>query len=321
MTRRKPNKVDSDPLKEATIIALKRVIDPLLSLMFDAGVTVQDLNQLIRERAVRSASERLLRESGQESKSRVAIVTGLPRSEVARILDAPDAYPLGRRGQHPARRVLDAWHKDPRFLTKGGDPALLPVYGSRRSFEKLISLYSVGTPVRAMLDELTRIDAVEICDDQHVRAKSRVPIFTGLTTNAIAMVGERGRDLLETLTNNMRRSSNPLFEATAVVSDAEPEMVSLIRREITQQGTNFINGVDSLLSRSQKKPTGRGVDSNGKRRLGVTVFYFQDTENAKVIPAGLRAVRRKNLKRTTDAKLTSRKRKSNGSNKDKPPLL
>jgi hypothetical protein len=179
----------------------------------------------------------------------------------------------------------------------------------------------VGTPVRAMLDELTRIDAVEICDDQHVRAKSRVPIFTGLTTNAIAMVGERGRDLLETLTNNMRRSSNPLFEATAVVSDAEPEMVSLIRREITQQGTNFINGVDSLLSRSQKKPTGRGVDSNGKRRLGVTVFYFQDTENAKVIPAGLRAVRRKNLKRTTDAKLTSRKRKSNGSNKDKPPLL
>jgi hypothetical protein len=36
-----------DPLKEATIVALKRVVDPLVDLMFDAGVTVREFSQII----------------------------------------------------------------------------------------------------------------------------------------------------------------------------------------------------------------------------------------------------------------------------------
>ena len=59
--------------------------------------------------------------------------------------------------------------------------------------------------MRAMLDELTQIDAVERLAHQQVKAKSRLPILTGLTTSAIAAVGERCSDLLKTLTYNVRR--------------------------------------------------------------------------------------------------------------------
>src|ERR1700733_5186016 len=106
----------NDPLKEATIAALKRVVDPLADLMFDAGVTVHEFSQLIRERAVQIAARRVSKESGRDSKSRVAIITGLPRSEVARILRSDDVSPSTRLGQHPARKVLAAWFDDPRFL-------------------------------------------------------------------------------------------------------------------------------------------------------------------------------------------------------------
>ncbi len=303
-TKRKTGDRTIDPLKEATTIALSRVIDPLLDLMLDAGVTVRELNQLIRERAVRNATRRVVRDTGRESRSRVAIATGLPRSEVAKILGSRDKLNPARRGQHPARRVLAAWYEDSRCLTPTGDPAVLPIFGRRRSFEHLVSIYGSGIPVRAMLDELTRIAAVEHLPNQKLLAKSRVPIITGLNSSAIAMVGERGADLLETMTNNVRRKSVPLFEATAVVSDADPAMIGVIQREINQQGSSFVSSVNSLLNRSRVKRSRASANSAVGCRLGVTVFYFQDQNSSAVVPSGSSVRRRINLRRTVDERET-----------------
>jgi hypothetical protein len=288
----------ADPVKDATVSALERVLDPLLELLFDAGVTVQELNQIARNRAVRIASHRVIKESGRGSKSRVAIMTGLPRSEVTRILGSSVSAPKSKPDQHPARRVLAAWHDDPRFLASNGDPAVLPIFGKRRSFERLVERYGASIPVRAMLDELMQLDAVERLEDQKVRAKSRVPIMTGLTNRSIAAVGERGRDLLETLAHNVRRSAQPYFEATAVIDDGDLELVNFLRREIAEQGTNFINSATSLLNRSQIKRGSKTAKSSRPVRLGVTVYYFQEEspsadEAARIGTHG----RRKNLRR------------------------
>jgi hypothetical protein len=288
----------NDPLKEATIAALKRVVDPLVDLMFDAGVTVHEFSQIMRESAVRTAAKRVSRETGRDSKSRVAIITGLPRSEVARILKANDVSPSTRLGQHPARKVLAAWFDDSRFLAANGDPAVLPIFGKRRSFEQLVAIHSRGIPVRAMLDELTQIDAVERLDDQRVKAKSRIPILTGRTGSAIAAIGERTKDLLDTLTNNLRCTSKPLFEGTALADETDVEMISLIRREIAEQGTNFINSANSLFGRSSLKSKRVVAKRSRKYRLGVTVYYFQDDVDGatKSTPEATYG-RRKNLRR------------------------
>jgi hypothetical protein len=288
----------NDPLKEATIAALKRMVDPLVDLMFDAGVTVHDLSQIMRESAVRTAARRVFKETGRESKSRVAIITGLPRSEVARILKSDDLSPGHRLRQHPARKVLAAWFDDPRFLAANGDPAVLPIFGKRRSFEQLVAMHSRGIPVRAMLDELTQVDAVERLENQRVRVKTRIPILTGTSGSAIAVIGERTRDLLDTLTNNLRRTSKPLFEATALADETDPETVSQIRREIAEQGANFINSANSLLSRPFIKPKRSTAKKPTKYRLGVTVYYFEDDISRAIEPnAETIYPRRKNLRR------------------------
>jgi hypothetical protein len=285
-----------DPLKEATIGVLKNVIDPLVDLMFDASVTVHEFCQLVRETAVRTAHGRASIEGGRKSKSRVSIMTGLPRSEVARILKSDDSPPGRRLGQHPARKVLAAWFDNPRFLAIDGDPAVLPIFGKRRSFEQLVATHSRGTPVRAMLDELTQMDAVEILDDQRVKAKSRVPVLTGLTSNAIAVIGERTRDLLDTLRSNLRSDSTPLFEGTAVLDEADLDMVALLRREIAEQGVSFITSANSLLRRSSARQIRPNTKPSAKCRVGVTVFYFQGgIQNPS--ESKTETVRRKNLQR------------------------
>jgi hypothetical protein len=266
----------SELLKETTIFALERVVDPLVYLMFDAGITVREFCRLIRERAVRSAVTRVKRENGRSSNSRVAIITGLARAEVARILNVEDVSSGTRPGRHPARRVLAAWHDNRRFLGPNGDPAVLPIFGRRRSFEQLVAMNSGGIPVRAMLDQLAQINAVEILAGQRVKAKSRVPIFKGMTSTAIANLGERAGDLLRTLGGNIRATANPLFEETAVLNDIDITAVPLVRRQIAEQGAAFIDGATSLLSRSRMKRRLSILPKSTQCRVGVTVYYFQD---------------------------------------------
>jgi hypothetical protein len=200
-------------------------------------------------------------------------------------------------GQHPARKVLAAWFDDPRFLAENGDPAVLPIFGKRRSFEQLVATHSRGIPVRAMLDELTQIDAIERLEDQRIKAKSRIPVLTGRTGSAIAVIGERTKDLLDTLMNNLRCTSKPLFEGTALTDEADVEMVSLIRREIAEQGANFLSSANSLFSRSSVKAR-RLAKRPTKCRLGVAVYYFQDDIDgeAKSVPEPT-SRHRKNLRR------------------------
>lgn len=287
-----------DPLKETAISALRRMVDPLVDLMFDMGITVQEFSLLVRDRAVRSAAERVARESGRKNNSRVAIITGLARAEIARILDSNEPS-FGSRGeQHPARRVLAAWHENQRFLAANGDPAILPIFGKRKSFEKLVAAHSGGIPVRAMLDQLTQISAVEILPEQQVKAKSRVPIFKGMTGSAIVNIGERAGDLLGTLKYNLRTSSAPLFEGTAFVGDVDIGMVPLVRREIAEQGSAFIDGATSLLSRSRHKRKRSSVKEASQCRVGVTVYYFEDEiASASARRPSRNAGRRKNLQR------------------------
>ena len=291
-----------DPLKAATITTLERVIDPLMDLTFDAGITVHEFSRLVRERAVRIASARIIRESGRSSNSRVAITTGLARGEVARILKAEKVYPGRLVGQHPARKVLAAWYENVQFLGANGDPAVLPIFGKRKSFERLVGMYSGGIPVRAMLDELAQIRAVEVLPRQRIKAKVRVPTFRGMTTSAIANVGEWAADLLTTLTRNLRTSSNALFEATALMSNIDASAVPLVRRNIAEQGAVFIDGTTSLLTRSRVKTARARARISPQCRIGVTVYYFEEELPADS-DASIAAKQRKNLRRNPKGRI------------------
>lgn len=287
----------ADPLRESTINALKPVLESLLDLLFDVGITVREFNLLARRAAVHIAIKRLRIDGGQDSKSRVAIITGLPRSEVAKIINSSDSLTTTKDVQQPARRILTSWFNDPRFLDSSGQPAAIPIFGKRRSFEFLVSKYGTGIPLRAMLDELIQIGAIERLPQQRIRAKARVPISVGLTANAIEAAGARCSDLLGTLIKNIRRSDQPLFEATSMILDANPELMPLVRREIAEQGANFINASNSLLRRAHSRSKKPVKKDESRYRAGVTVFYFEESEvgeSRKPV-----RTRRENLRRIT----------------------
>lgn len=300
------NSVSREPLKVSTLLAWRRIVDALVEVLFDGGVTVHEITRLIRERAVRAASRTISSKTGRSSNSRVAIMTGLSRSEVARILRAKDVSSARRLGQHPGERVLSAWYESAPFLSANGDPATLPIFGKYKSFENLVLLNSGGIPVRAMLDQLSQVDAIEVLPGQRVRPKSRIPVFTGLSSAAIASIGERGAELIETLKSNLRKSSNPFFEGTAIVENIDSDVIPLIRREITEQGVNFIESANSLLKRHKAKVRKSARQTKPTYRVGVTLYYFQNETSEKTFGAIGESAPRRNLKRRMRVKSSTR---------------
>ncbi len=296
-TTRRRNSQEPDAVCEAALNALALLMDPILDFVFDLGVSAHDINSLIRAKAVQVASQRLIREEGVSSKSRVAIITGLPRSEVTKLLGLPKSLQRTKLGQSPARRTLAGWLNDPRFLTPSGEPAVLPIFGKRRSFEQLVSKYSPGIPLRAMLDEVIRIGAVDRLPDQRVRACKGTSTSKYFDPTAIEAVGKHCRDLLVTLIQNLR-GERRMFESTTLVSNGNPHMLHDARVATVACSKDFIDQVALLFKRYQTKD--RRASNKDTRRAGVTIFYFEDLicpSNRAPTQINRKLVRRKNLRR------------------------
>lgn len=291
------NLQEPDPVREAALNALALLVDPLLDFMFDLGVSVHDVNSVVRARAVQVASNRLIRNEGVSSKSRIAIITGLPRSEVTKLLNPPNSLKRTKLVQQPAKRTLTAWLNDPKFLTSSGEPAVLPIFGKRRSFEKLVSKYCAGIPLRAMLDELIQIGAVDRLPNQRVRTYTCASTSKNFAPHAIEAVGEHCRDLLITLTKNIRGEQR-MIESTVLVSDGDPRMLHDIQKDIVDDSKDYINDVAFLLKQLQHRD--KRAPNCETRRVGVTIYYFEDQiypPNGVSTQFNKRVVRRKNLRR------------------------
>ena len=306
----------NNPLKKATAFALKRILDPLIDLMLDTGITVHEFGEIVRECTVQRARVRISRQGGRVSKSRVAIITGLPRAEVSRLLNPRREPKTNRSGQYPAGTVLAAWHDDPFFLTENGKPAVLPIYGVKRSFERLVGSYCAGIPVRAMLDQLLQVGAAEVLPGQYVKANSRIPTCAGFDSSAVTFIGDRTRDLLDTLIKNLR-GSDSLFDGSAVCNDLDAEDIRHVRTEIAEQGALLIDRAKEIFRRARKNRQHlKSKPRRPPRRVGITVYYFQADTSDDTLGSQRRpeAAGRKNLRRQP-RKVGARKSKNKGSSR------
>jgi hypothetical protein len=138
------------------------------------GKGAGSLYKIIKQAYVELAKEEFGIGGKKATVSRIAILTGLTRKEVTALLAQP------RTGNGPieeeynrAAWVIAGWLKDPRFSDGRGHPAPLPLGGKRGSFAALVKVYSGDIPVRAMLDELLHVGAVQLMKDGRVCLRSR----------------------------------------------------------------------------------------------------------------------------------------------------
>ena len=275
----------SETLKAAVLRAVLRLLHPLVRLLLEAGVGVGEFHQLAKLAYVRAAQDTT--PGASPNFSRISVLTGIPRGEVAEILRRPEeGPPEAERGAQRAERVLHGWWNDTDYCDDNGEPLKLPLRGSRRSFSTLVKRYAGDPRVLTLLRELLRVKAVRRLPDGQLEVLSRTFATARWDNGGIAIVGERVRDLLDTLVHNLKHPSRPRYTRFVANAQVDPRYVPLLLRDLTQQAEVLADSFQDSISDPNRtiRPSRQTQDAH---RLSLGIFI---TEEATLVEPSSEAI-------------------------------
>lgn len=157
----KANSRKSKPVSRQSIAAaelhapLARLLRPLVRLCIRGGMTFPALAQLLRELFVNVAEHDFALEGKEQTDSRVSLLTGIHRKEVARLRGAGAPVHEAPATLSRTSAIIARWLAAPEFTDSKGHPLPLPrtASGDAPSFESLVASITKDVRPRAVLDE------------------------------------------------------------------------------------------------------------------------------------------------------------------------
>ncbi len=225
----------------------------------------------------------------KQSVSRIALLSGLTRKEVQRLLEAhtADDSDAGER-YNRAARVVAGWVRDKDFADDAGHPRALTLQEGdstdRASFADLVRRFSGDIPFRAVLDELLRVGVVEKLADGAVQLKSRAYVPESGDTDKLNILGTDVSDLIGTIDHNLQHGGDDRFFQRKVMYDNVPvEAVEEFRRLSNAQAQTLLERLDKWLSQHDRD-TNPETSGTGRVRTGIGIYYFEEnmaSDNSK----------------------------------------
>ncbi len=262
-------------LANAVPAAVRTLLRPLVRILLRNGIPYRSFADLAKRVYVEVAASEFGLPGRKQSKSRVAILTGLTRKEVLRVMSLPEPSDEGARERYNrAARVVAGWVRDPGFGDGSGNPAPLAVDGNGTTFADLVRRYSGDAPARAVLDELVRVGAAERSGEGKVRLleRSYVPRTSG--TDKIAILGADAADLIATVDHNIRRPEEAYFQRKSCYDNLPEEAMEELRRLVREEAQRTLERFDRWLS-ERDRDVNPAVGGTGRKRAGVGIYYFE----------------------------------------------
>jgi hypothetical protein len=264
-------------ISDALATAAIKILRPLVRILLRNGVTYGAFDDMVRWVYADVAMRELNTPGRKPSVSRASIVTGLSRKEIARLQELP--WPTddvaGERYSRAAG-VISGWLRDPVFIDNRGNVLDLPLEGSGVSFAELVKKYSRDVTSRAMLDELLRVGAVELSDNDRVRLMTRAYVPQTDDVGKLEILGTDVSLLVDTIAHNLARTSvDARFQRKLAYDNLPQEVMDQLRSLSAAQGQQFLEQMDRLFSVHDRdvNPESSGT---GRKRAGIGVYYFEE---------------------------------------------
>jgi hypothetical protein len=261
----------------ALATATRKLLHPLIRIFLRNGKAARSFYDFVKQAYVDLAREEFGIRGKKATVSRIAILTGLTRKEVKALLAQPQTRDgLMEEEYNRAARVIAGWLKDPRFSDGHGHPAPLPLEGKRGSFAALVKVYSGDIPVRAMLDELVRVGAVQQMKNGRICLRSRGYIPQKSAPEKLSILGTDTADLIATIDHNVYvNPKNPRFQRKVMYDNVPVDAAQEFRAIAAARGQELLETLDRWLSHRDRdvNPSTKGT---GRVRLGVGLYHFEE---------------------------------------------
>lgn len=259
-------------LSRALNQALARLLRPLCRLMLRHGMAFGAFVDLAKRTYVDVAMTEFNLPGKKPSISRVAILSGLTRKEVQRLVAEPagDSAEGGER-YNRASRVLTGWVRDPEFCGPLGLPRPLPVDGDM-GFAALVHRHSGDMPVRAMLDELMRVGAVRRLDDGRVELVTRAYVPQSSATDKLHILGTDVADLIGTIDHNLAHGdTQPRFQRKVMYHGLPAGKAPAFRRLAAAEAQALLERLDRWLAEHDTAAPG-----DARMRVGLGIHAIEE---------------------------------------------
>lgn len=256
--------------------AIATLLRPLFRLLLRQSMSFIAFEEIAKRVFVEVAMKDFGIEGKAPSMSRAAILSGLTRKEVARLLaerPGDEAEPGERYNR--AARVLTGWLRDLDFTESDGSPRWLRDEGPR-SFAELVRRHSGDVPARAVLDELLRVGAVRRHSDGRIEPLARAYVPATSVADKLAILGADVADLITTIEHNIDHGkAEPRFQRKVMYHRIAASHLPALRKLTAMQAQALLERMDRWLL---EHDTGVPEDSPEPRaaRVGLGIYYFEE---------------------------------------------
>jgi hypothetical protein len=186
---------------------------------------------------------------------------------------------LNRKAEYGIRfaaaLVLDAWHRDRRYLSTKGTPKPLRLFGPAPSVEALLRRQKVPEHAADVARHLKAVQLVVPCGKNLYRPTSDVALISPRDPLVLQYTSRALLTLLETVGQNVSGAGNPapLIERIAEVPDLPCKEIEAFKMFTQLQGRTFIRTINDWLEARRGRRSSRRR-TNGTVRAGIHTYAY-----------------------------------------------
>ena len=241
----------SDSVKKRLSDAVRRLMRPLAQLLLKQGIRYSEFAEITKHVFVETAARDFDDKNKDVSSARIAVLTGLTRKEVERLLlETLTAEPILRSQTTQLATVLQAWHTDATFIGPYGVPLELPWQSENDatpSFGMLVRENAGDMSATEVLSELLSTGAVIELEQNYYRVIRREYEPQSLDAATLERFGQVVENFLNTIVGNLYKTKPQGGRIERVVYTDEPvspEQVGLFDTWIKREGQRFLERID-----------------------------------------------------------------------------
>ena len=261
--------------QHALSIAVYKLLRPLVRVLLRHGIPFAGLADIAKRAYVDVAAKEFTVPGKRPSNSRIAILTGLTRKEIQRLLSdhniEEDRESVNRYNR--AARVVYGWVHDSGYHNGKSKAGKL----SLEQFNQLVKDYSGDVPARAILDELLRVGVVKFDERAGlVTLLSPAYIPTRSAVDKLLLLGRDVSGLISTMDQNIHGlSERPLFQRKVFYDNLPDAAVAGVQAMLAEDGQALLQKFDRYMS-AHDRDSNPSVTGSGRRAIGVGLYFFEE---------------------------------------------
>ena len=214
----------------------------------------------------------LMLSSGMEAKDVLSACThSMKRAEARSRVERPDEP----GGLVTAALVLDAWHRDRRYLNARGTPKSVRLLGRAPSVEALIRAHKGRGHASDVAHRLRKLQLVVPSGRSLYKPISDVAVVSARNPLVLQHAARVLSTLVETVGRNVssERTLAPLIERVAEIPDLPRKHIADFQSFTQLQGRTFLRTVNDWLE-ARRARRSRRKSANGTVRAGIHTYAY-----------------------------------------------